>query len=303
MKPLLVLVLLLCAACGDDTGGQMGHPATCSGLTRPPEEVAWMLDFGGMQRSYNVHVPPAYDPTRPSPVVLNFHGLSEPPDTQALFSGMSTKANTAGYLVVYPAGTGNPISWNAGTCCASAAQAHVDDVGFVRALLDALSSKLCIDSHRVFATGMSNGGMLTHRLACELSDRIAAFAPVAGDLVSSPCNPPRAVPILHFHGTADTYVPYTGSPSIGFPPVPDMMAAWAARDGCAATAQDSFSNGDTHCQSWPGCSAGAEVVLCTVEGGGHTWPGGLDVPTLGKTTTDINADDKMWEFFQKHVLP
>jgi len=158
MKPLLVLVLLLCAACGDDTGGQMGHPATCSGLTRPPEEVAWMLDFGGMQRSYNVHVPPAYDPTRPSPVVLNFHGLSEPPDTQALFSGMSTKANTAGYLVVYPAGTGNPISWNAGTCCSPASTSGLDDVGLVRAIVADIASNANVDPLRVYATGLSNGG-------------------------------------------------------------------------------------------------------------------------------------------------
>ncbi len=272
---------------------------SCSGLDAQPLDSTWNVQF----RAVLVHVPAAYDPAAPMPVVLNFHGYTSDATEEEALSDMNAKADVAGFIAVYPNGTGTPQSWNAGACCGQAAQDQVDDVGFVRALLDNLESKLCVDEHRIFATGMSNGGFLSHRLACELSDRIAAFAPVAGVLGVTDCAPQRPVPIMGFHGTADPLVPYGGSPQLGFPPVVDTYAGWAKRDGCSSQTMQTFDNMDAHCATYLGCAQGSEVTLCTVDNGGHSWPGGLPVPALGYTTPNLSATDAMWTFFQKHPLP
>ena len=290
---------------GGNTGGGgtgMGGGATvCTGLTTPANDSTQSFNFGGMSRSYIVHIPPSYDATRGSPLVLNFHGFTEAASIHPRLTGMNPKADAAGYLAVYPSGTGNPIGWNAGTCCGSAVTNMIDDVGFVRAMLDDIDTKLCVNKKMIFSAGFSNGGMLTHRLACTASDRIAAFAAVSGPLVSTPCTPSRPVPIMHFHGTADQTVAYNGDPTMGFPDIPTMMADWATRDACSATPAQTFMNGMAACQTWSGCGASAEVVLCTITGGGHAWPsGGINLPG---TTRDIDADDQMWAFFQKHPLP
>jgi polyhydroxybutyrate depolymerase len=119
----------------------------------------------------------------------------------------------------------------------------------------------------------------------------------------STCAPARPIPVEHFHGTADTLVPYGGSTLLGFPSVADSVAGWVARDGCTSGPVDTFVQGDSRCQTYGGCAGGAEVTLCTVTDGGHTWPGGMPVPLLGKTTTDLSATDAMWDFFVRHPLP
>jgi polyhydroxybutyrate depolymerase len=147
---------------------------------------------------------------------------------------------------------------------------------------------------------MSNGGVLAHRLACELSDRIAAIAPVAGVLGVPDCAPARPVSVLQFHGTLDTLVPFAGNAS--FPAVAPTLAAWAARNGCDEHGVEILRQGDSRCTSWPGCDDGAEVVLCVVDGGGHTWPGGQPLPALGHTTSAISATDLAWSFFERHPM-
>src|SRR5205823_1046052 len=122
-----------------------GGLAICTGLVAPANDSTVSFDFGGMSRTYIVHIPPVYDATKGTPLVLNFHGFSEDAVLQPQISGMNAKADAAGYLVVYPAGTGNPISWNAGTCCGSAVTGMIDDIGLVRALLDNIDTKLCVD--------------------------------------------------------------------------------------------------------------------------------------------------------------
>jgi polyhydroxybutyrate depolymerase len=266
-------------------------------------DVDWTVPAGGRERVVHVHVPASYSPGKPIPVVLNFHGFSSNAGQEDLLSGMSRKADEVGFVAVHPEGIGATQSWNAGACCGEAAQTGVDDVDLVSKIIDQLESRLCVDTRRVFATGMSNGGFLSHRLACELSSRIAAVAPVAGVLGIPTCNPSRPMSVLQFHGRLDPLVPYDGSMSMGFPGVEPTMADWAKRSGCSATPRESYRRGEVHCATYDGCGAGAEVSLCTVDGGGHTWPGGLPVPSLGHTTTDIRATDAMWEFFQRHPLP
>ncbi len=277
--------------------------ARCEGLTVQDADRLWTLSVGDRDRAFWVHVPPSYDPNAPTPVVLDFHGYSSNATQQALWSGMNTASDADGFIAVHPEGIGVTQSWNAGACCGEAAASGVDDVAFVSAMLDALARELCVDSARVFATGMSNGGFLSHRLGCELSDRIAAIAPVAGVMGIPSCTPSRPVPVMHFHGTLDTLVPFDGDTANGFPSVQDTIDGWVARDGCSGDPETVFDQGDAHCDSWNNCDQGSEVVLCVIDGGGHTWPGGVPVPSLGKTSTDISATDAAWQFFTRHPMP
>jgi polyhydroxybutyrate depolymerase len=261
----------------------------------------WTIMSGGLSRTLNVHVPKSYDPTTAMPLVLNFHGYSSNASQEDLLSQMSAKADAAGFIAIFPEGTNS--SWNAGACCGQAVTDGVDDIGFVKDILDTAASKLCVDEHRIYATGMSNGGFLSNRIGCELADRFAAIAPVAGVTGVPTCTPSRPVPVIHFHGTADTLVPYDGNASMNFVAVPDDFAAWGARDACTDMPSTTFTAGDVTCSSYLHCGGGAAVTLCTVQNGGHTWPGGTPVPTLGYTTTNISATDTMWSFFQAHPLP
>ena len=277
--------------------------APCVGKSaQTKRDDTWQLAFGADTRSFDLHFPATYDPNVPTPIVLNFHGYTSNAPQEVLLSNMNDKADTAGFIVVYPQGTGTAQSWNAGACCGDAAAQNKDDVGLVGKILDMLEDRLCVDTKRVFATGMSNGGFMSHRLACEMSTRIAAVAPVAGVLGISTCAPTRPVPIMHFHGTLDPLVPYAGSTVLGFPSVPDTFAGWAKRQSCVGDALETYRKVDTHCATYNACAQGSEVTLCTVDGGGHTWPGGTPIPALGYTTPNLVATDAMWDFFVKHPM-
>lgn len=272
----------------------------------------------GQERRYLVHVPPADAPEKPMPVVLAFHGGGANADSMVAFSGLSAKADEAGFIVVYPAGSGRlarMLTFNAGDCCGHAAAAKVDDVAFTRSILDDLESVANVDTRRVFATGMSNGAMMAYRLASELSDRIAAIAPVGGPMGTAECQPKRPVSVLHFHGDADEFAPFKGGRGRGpsgtdFHPVQQSIDRWVAANGCAATPAttqlpDREDDGTTVRKvRWGGGREGAEVVLVVIEGGGHTWPGREPrMRRLGASTRDISATDMMWEFFERHPMP
>jgi polyhydroxybutyrate depolymerase len=270
----------------------------------------------GRTRSYHVHIPQNYDSDKPTPVVLAYHGAMTNGLVMAGFSGLSKKADEAGFIVVYPNGNGRgdlALVWNSGGVRDKAVDEKLDDVGFTSKLLDDLETVARVDPQRIYATGLSNGGMMCYRLAAELSDRIAAVAPVAGTMAIEK-NPKRPVPIIHFHGTRDKLVPYGGpeGPSRNFLPfksVDETMRIWCRLDGCPAmpvTADlpDLADDGTTVTRkSWGPGKDGAEVILYTIEGGGHTWPGRPRfVEFLGKSTRDISANDLIWEFFQKHPM-
>jgi polyhydroxybutyrate depolymerase len=279
-------------------------PAPCSGKPSQPQgDTSWtVMTSSSGARTALVHIPPGYDGTKPTPVVLNFHGYSGSPSQEEGLTLMDTEADSQGFVVVYPQGTGLLASWNAGACCGTAVSDNVDDVGFTGTLLDTLEQDLCVDETRVFVTGMSNGGFFSHVLGCEMADRVAAIAPVAGVMGISTCDPSRPVPIIEFHGTSDPLVPYDGDPAIGYTSVADTVAGWVQRDGCQGMPTTTYNNGDATCVTYSQCAQGAEVTLCTITGGGHTWPGGTPFPLLGATSTDISATDAMWTFFQQHPL-
>lgn len=297
--------------------------ADCSGLAaQPAGSTDWTLTSDGTGRLFRVHLPATYDPTRATALVLNFHGLQSSAAEQEQWSLMSDAADRDGYIVVYPQGTNalelNVVppaltlvterGFNAGKCCSTAQARGIDDVAFTARLLDVLESKLCVDPRRVFATGFSNGGYLAYRLACELSARIAAIAPVSAQDLTETCAPARPVPVLHFHGTADYVVPYDGNalyPGGLLLPVSATVDRWVAHDGCAAATTATFNQGDVDCEQHGAClpDPHATVTLCTIRNAGHTWPDGATPVTLGLTTRDIDADAAMWTFFREHPLP
>jgi polyhydroxybutyrate depolymerase len=274
------------------------------------------LPVGGLNRTYLVHVPESHDPKAPMPVVLALHGRTMNGPMMAWFSGLNRKADKAGFIAVYPNGTGrhSSFTWNGGNCGGPARQDNVDDVAFINALLDDLMRAYPIDTRRIYATGMSNGAIMIYRLASELSDRIAAIAPVSGCVGTEFCQPKRPVSVLHFHGTMDAFIPFTGGKGekslsgTHFHSVDHSIQTWVSLNGCdknpkidlLSTSSDEMTVTRT---TYGAGNDGAEVVLVMIEGGGHTWPG-MRSPAamLGKSALNISANDLMWRFFQKHPL-
>lgn len=296
------------------------QPEGTEGAFGPGDHIR-AVDVKGQERRYQIYVPPNYTKDRKTPVVIVFHGGGNP-QSMIRFSGLSSKADDAGFVVVYPFGSGinrdKNLTFNAGNVGGYAKRKKIDDVGFTKALLDDLETLMNVDKDRVFATGISNGGMMAYRVASELADRIAAIAPVAGPMGTETCNPSRPVSVIHFHGTADKLAPLKGGKGEGAPNVPAFLRpeffsvdhsiqSWVKVNGCNAgpkveplpdVADDRML---ATRKTWGNGKDGAEIVLIEIEGGGHTWPG-QDPPVafLGKSTKDISANDLMWEFFQKH---
>lgn len=278
-----------------------GGAVSCTGLTGEAGDFDRTISFGGKDRRFLLHVPASYDPTAGTQLVVALHGFTEGPEDIRDTSHFDVVSDQRGFIVAYPEGlTG---SWNGGACCGLSVVEGIDDVGFIGALLDTLEAEYCVDPARVFATGFSNGGFMSHKLGCELSDRIAAIGVVAGQESLAECNPTRPVPVLQIHGDADPVVPYGGNPLLGFPPTSSTITGWATRDGCNPDPSPAGDLGDTSCEIYGECSEGAAVELCTVSGGGHDWPGGGsawtgDTPPDGFVATLAIAD-----FFEAHPRP
>lgn len=282
-----------------------------------PGDYSRTIQMDGSERSYLVHIPPKYDSKKPTPVVLAFHGGGANAAHMVSYCGLNRKADEAGFIVVYPNGTGRLdklLTFNAGNCCGYAMTNRIDDVEFTRRILDDLATSTNVNAKMVFATGMSNGAIMSYRLASELSDRIAAIAPVGGPMGTEKCEPSRAVSVIHFHGTDDENAPFNGGTGKGlsgteFYSVEHSIQAWVKANGCnrkpvVTRFPDKAKDGTLVSRKTYGSGKdGAEVVLVEIAGGGHTWPGQEPrLKALGRSTRDISANDLMWEFFQKHPM-
>jgi polyhydroxybutyrate depolymerase len=221
-------------------------------------------------------------------------GLVETPDLQRYYTGMDAKAAERGMIVVYPQGVGN--SWNAGGCCGRAMDERVDDVRFLRDLVREIGSELCVDRARVYATGMSNGAIMSYRLACEASDVFAAISPVAGTDAFTDCKPKRPVPILAFNGTSDFLVRWEGHWS-DLEPARATIAKWRERNRCTGPVSALYRHGDALCEA---AHCAADTISCVIDGGGHTWPGAIVFPPLGHTSSDVDSTSTMLDFFLGH---
>jgi polyhydroxybutyrate depolymerase len=272
----------------------------------------YYMRFGGLTRSYLVHVPFGYDGTSPLPVVLAFHGGGGNAQLMEKQTGLDQVSDEKRFLVVYPNGTGPTKHkyWDAGIKDVYAATHHVNDVGFVNAILNALPRNYNIDARRVYATGFSNGAFLTYLLAEDLSNRITAFAPVSGgQYVTNP--PSRPVPLVDFQGLLDPYSLFFGGkgPILGVqePSIPKMIVEWAQVDDDNPTPA-SVSEGPGYVlyqyeRASP--AAHAPVELYVLPRGGHTWPGGVNLTAglgTGPLIRSVDASAIIWDFFQRFTL-
>lgn len=263
---------------------------------------------GGQYRSYRLYVPAIYTGATARPLILNLHGYTSNAQQQQLYSNFMPIADTANFLMVYPNGTysSGQRFWNAGF-----STGLVNDIAFLSALIDSLDMTYNINLNRVYSTGMSNGGFMSHTLGCELSNRITAIASVTGGIFTtqygSNCHPTRPVPMMQIHGTSDATVPYAGNMSQGMMPIDSVVKYWVLKNGCNPTA--TFSN-VTNTNTSDGCTAehyqynggnlGSTVELFKIIGGTHAWPG-FPFGGVG-TNLDINASKEIWRFFNKYTL-
>jgi polyhydroxybutyrate depolymerase len=274
-------------------GSQPGLDAGpgCTANTLRPGNTNFTIPYAGGNRTYIVHVPASYTGKNRVPLLIDMHGSGGNATGQEGTSGWDRKADATGFIVIYP----NALNarWNAGTCCSPSVEQNVDDVGFLRAVVAKTLTDGCIDSKRVYASGLSGGGLMSYRLACEAADIFAAVAPVSGATVFSPCKPSRAVSVVAFRGLSDPLVPYNGGMPLRwyFQGAKADFDQWSMLDQCMGPV--TMSHGI--CQTNTQCSGGADITLCSVNGGhvlyGDAANGGAPVP------------DVAWEIFQRHALP
>lgn len=313
------------------TGAQNGAPRSSHSTGRgdwmagdyPPDltsdswrEISGVPGQGDNVRQYKVHVPPSYTPDVPAPVVFCIHGLGQ---DALLFcvagTELNKKSDEAGFVLVMPNGYQN--SWNAGTCCGGASDEQLDDIALFRAIFAEVAMHVNIDLARVYATGFSNGGYMSYRLACEASDIFTAVAPAAAAIGTNDigggtngasnfvaCKPSQPVSILDIHGTEDPLIPYSLQ-------APTLSLA-AMNNGCANTAKPASqpsSAGDTSCVTYDGCPGGIELTACSIDKGGHCWFGSPDCGTgagdIGLAFVGANSDtmkntEAVWDFLKRH---
>lgn len=297
---------------------RMASERDASSPITKPGDYSFTINHGGLARSYLVHVPRSYDPATPTPLLMAFHGGGGNMRFQAddQHYGLISKSESAGFIAVFPNGysrfpEGRLATWNAGTCCAQARDKDIDDVGFVRAVVANVKRQLDVDARHIYATGMSNGGMLTYRLACELTDVFSGIAAVAATDNTRRCSPSRAIPVLEIHAGDDDHVLFNGGAGAGafrdesqvsdFRSVPETISRWTGRNGCTAPPVRVLEVPGAYCERYSGCRDGVAVQLCVTETGGHSWPGARQVRD-GKAPASqaISADDVMWDFFGRH---
>jgi polyhydroxybutyrate depolymerase len=273
----------------------------CRGI-EPLQEGRAELTSNGTIRPYLVALPPDFDPTEPTPVIVDLHGYGSNMDEQAAYSRLPAEGADRGYVVVTPDGSGDPKGWDLG---------GGDDDKFIVDLLDVVDARMCVDPERVFVAGMSAGSALGGFLVCRHPERFAAAAMVAAT-VPPACPDDVRRPVIMFHGTADAIVPYDGGPvrSAGAggraaPSVETTAESWAGHDGCGNDLAVERIGADVIRRTWPGCRDGTAVQLYTIEEGGHTWPGAIDlasigIENLGSTTHSIDATKLILDFFDAH---
>lgn len=276
-------------------------------------DYTFSLQHQNRTRQYKVHVPKQYHPGQATPLVLSLHGGGGNMHYQADddYYHLISKSEQAGFIAVFPNGysrlrSGKLATWNAGICCGKARDANVDDVGFIQKVVADIKTKANIDPKRVYANGMSNGGMMAYRLACELTDTFAAIAAVAGTDGTQHCTPSKPISILHIHALDDERVLFNGGSGVksqthaDFVSVPNTISKWVKLNACNPTPQRVLQVNGAYCDEYSACQHHSQVKLCVTETGGHAWPGGSKVRG-GAGSTAINANDLIWAFYQANA--
>lgn len=275
----------------DSADAGSAAPATCPATALKPGETTATIDVGNAKRTFILHVPTGYDGKSAVPLVLDWHGLMSSGSGQRGVSGYRALSDKEGFIVAWPNGLDS--AWNVGPCCTKSRD--VDDVAFARAIVDDIGKRACVDPKRVFSTGFSMGGGMSHMLACNAADVFASVAPAAFDLLvaeEQPCKPARPISVILFRGTSDPLVTYAGGASmppnglnvtIHFQGAEGTFKTWSQLNGCTGTPTDSGGG----CKTYSQCKEGTEVTLCTKQGGSHE-PGDAV---------------RGWETLKKHPMP
>lgn len=262
------------------------------------------MQFDGITREYNIYVPTLYDANTSVPLVINMHGYGSNMGQQSIYGNFKNLADVDNFIIVHPNGTldnTNTRYWNA-----FGAAGGINDVAFINALIDTIAVTYNIDQTKVFATGMSNGGFMSYKLACELNNRIAKIASVTGTMTTpleASCSPTNAVPVMQIHGTTDPTVPYNGGG--GFTAIEDAVQFWVDFNNCDTTPIitaiadiNTSDNSTVERFNYKNGTNESEVIFYKITNGGHTWPGAvIDIPS-GNTNKDFNASKVIWEFFK-----
>lgn len=283
--------------------------ASALAQNQAPEELE-TINVAGVDREWRLFVPTSYDPDLPTPLVLDFHGTGSSPRIQAALSDFETTAEQRGFIVVSPAAKysrkeDGKLTWNV-----DKHSDGVNDVEFVAALISHVSQRYTIDRARVFATGMSGGARMSSRVACDLSDLVAAIGPVGGIRYPEDCSPSRPVPVITFHGKQDRinhYEHQPDSPEYWRMGVEDALSGWVKNNKCAMTPVKQPVTSTVTRISYSDCRDGADVEFYQSSDAGHTWPGSplaerLEEVGMGKTNRDVPATTLIWQFFEAHAL-
>ena len=277
--------------------------------------TAHSIESAGIERCYFLFTPDDYDPSVPVPLIISYHGFLSNPNSQAMITGWNQLAEEENFLVVYPQGKKFPQRWNSGSTWTDS---DVDDVQFFRDILDDVAENRNFDPSRVYVNGFSNGGGMTVLIGCEEADRVAAAGTVAAAVVEwEDCAPSRPLPMIAFHGTGDPVVNYDGlgmqyellrfgsrltkAPS-EFIGAEEWTARWASANNCNPIPEEIPVVDDVSGVEYVECDEDAGVMFYTIDGGGHTWPGGFPILITGKTSNTIDATREMWDFFQNYSL-
>ncbi len=279
------------------------------------------IQHAGLTRTYRLHVPPGYTQAAAPPLLVALHGgLDGARPGAAAMHGLVAKADREGFILVLPTASGSATTekrstWNAGHCCGSARDANVDDVGFIRQVVDNVFGQVSINRDRIYGVGMSDGAMMAYRLACEMPGVFRAIVTVAGTDNTRQCVPDKPVSVLHIHARDDTQVPFNGGvepraidPKVSFASVQATVAKWAALNGCEAAPKRILDTAGAYCEANSWCRGKAEVQLCVTDRGGHSWPGvkltdrPTDRPTDSRQTPSqaLDATNVMWSFLSRH---
>ncbi len=324
MKTRILIISAIAVACG----AIIAVSRRTVGATEdaPPGHRVVTIQSGGLSRSFLLHLPPAWDGNKPLPLVLMLHGMGGTAANSALETSWSEKADIETFIVAYPEATRpdptqppslrkNPQAWNDGSGRFHSAERSIDDVSFIRAVIDRIATDYRIDDRRVYVAGFSNGASMAFRVGAELSERVAAIAPNAGACWTETPRPLRGVSLCYITGTADSLNPLEGgAPKLAFgggnqggkakPSVSGTIEKWRRVLSCPERPRsDETKDGVQTLRYGPGRD-NAEILYITVEGLGHHWAGGVSQAPeflVGRNTNKLKATDVVWDFFQRHA--
>jgi polyhydroxybutyrate depolymerase len=292
----------------------INQPNKPSGNSLKPGDYKFTLQQDKTERYYLIHIPKSYNENS-NQLVLAFHGGMGTAEIQRDYYDWVEKSDKEGFAVAFPNGasrfdSGKIATWNAGNCCAYAVESNSDDVEFIKSLIDDIKEKLSID--KIFATGMSNGGMFSHRLACEMSDVFTAIGAVSGTNNYDSCDPESPISVMHIHGLLDDHVLFDGGcgpackikAETEFTSVPNTISDWVKKNNCNNNPERVLKNENGYCDLYSKCDDNVQVKLCVAKDGGHSWPGTTLSPSPNALEKDppsqaFSATDLIWDFFMK----